>query len=79
MQSELIWRTVFKTRVHAKNAIGQYIDAFYNPNRRHSSLRHKCPIKLKRQAITSAKSLYLVRNSSITLLSHKFELPANPI
>lgn len=38
LKSELVWRTVFQTRAGAKAAIGRYIDGFYNPVRRHSTL-----------------------------------------
>ncbi|MBB3175062.1 transposase InsO family protein [Endobacter medicaginis] len=38
LKSELVWRTVFMTRADAKTVIGRYIDGFYNPVRRHSSL-----------------------------------------
>ncbi|WP_264813539.1 integrase core domain-containing protein, partial [Gluconacetobacter sacchari] len=38
LKSELVWRTIFLTRQDAENAIGRYIDSFYNPVRRHSSL-----------------------------------------
>jgi len=41
IKSELIWRTSFQTRQQAKNALGRYIDGFYNPVRRHSSLGYK--------------------------------------
>jgi len=44
IKSELIWRTSFQTRQQAKNALGRYIDGFYNPVRRHSSLGYKSPI-----------------------------------
>ena len=44
IKSELIWRTSFMTRLEAKAAIGQYIDGFYNPRRRHSALGYKSPI-----------------------------------
>ncbi|WP_429925424.1 IS3 family transposase (plasmid) [Agrobacterium vitis] len=47
IKSELVWRTVFKTRTQAEIAIGQYIDAFYNPKRRHSSLGYKSPIQFE--------------------------------
>ena len=47
IKSELIWRTLFKTRLQAEIAIGQYIDAFYNPKRRHSSLGFKSPIQFE--------------------------------
>ncbi len=44
IKSELVWRTRFQTRHQAKNAIGRYIDGFYNPTRRHSALGYKSPI-----------------------------------
>ena len=43
IKSELIWRTAFATRDQANNAIGQYIEGFYNPRRRHSSLGYVSP------------------------------------
>lgn len=41
--SELIWRTAFTTRDQASKAIGQYIEEFYNPRRRNSSLGYVSP------------------------------------
>jgi len=43
IKSELIWRTAFTTRAEASKAIGQYIEGFYNPRRRHSSLGYVSP------------------------------------
>lgn len=43
IKSELIWRTAFTTREQATNAIGQYVEGFYNPRRRHSSLGYISP------------------------------------
>jgi len=43
IKSELIWRTAFSSRDEASKAIGQYIEGFYNPRRRHSSLGYKSP------------------------------------
>jgi len=43
IKSELIWRTAFATRNQAKQAIGKYIEGFYNPRRRHSSLSYVSP------------------------------------
>ena len=43
IKSELIWRTAFTSRDQASKAIGQYIEGFYNPRRRHSSLGYKSP------------------------------------
>lgn len=44
IKSELIWRTAFTTRDQASKAIGQYIEGFYNPRRRHSSLGYVSPV-----------------------------------
>ena len=41
IKSELVWRTRFQSRQHAENAIGRYIDGFYNPTRRHSALGYQ--------------------------------------
>jgi putative transposase len=43
IKSELIWRTAFTTRSFATKAIGEYIEGFYNPRRRHSSLGYVSP------------------------------------
>ena len=49
LKSELVWRTVFLTRKEAETAIGNYIDSFYNPVRRHSSLDFASPAAYERQ------------------------------
>jgi putative transposase len=50
LKSELVWRTVFQTRAEAKQAIGRYIDGFYNPVRRHSTLDFVSPVQFERLA-----------------------------
>jgi len=50
LKSELVWRTVFQTRAEAKEAIGRYIDGFYNPVRRHSTLDYLSPVQFERMA-----------------------------
>jgi putative transposase len=49
-KSELACRTVFQTRAEAKEAIGRYIDGFYNPVRRHSTLDYLSPVPFERAA-----------------------------
>jgi putative transposase len=48
LKSELVWRTVFQSRAEAKEAIGRYIDGFYNPVRRHSTLGFISPVQFER-------------------------------
>lgn len=50
IKSELVWRTVFYTRVEAGYAILRYIDGFYNPVRRHSALDYRSPAQFERTA-----------------------------
>ena len=50
LKAELIWRTVFQTRAQAEEAIARYIDGFYNPIRRHSTLDFISPAQFERQA-----------------------------
>src|ERR1700675_118888 len=50
LKSELVWRTVFYTRQEADQAIGRYIDGFYNPVRRHSALDFTSPAQLAKTA-----------------------------
>ena len=48
LKSEVVWRTVFYTRAQAKHAIARYIDGFYNPIRRHSSLGYISPVQFEK-------------------------------
>ena len=50
LKSEMIWKTVFQTRHEAQTAIARYIDGFYNPIRRHSSLDYMSPAQFERMA-----------------------------
>jgi putative transposase len=51
LKSELVWRTVFSTRNEAERAIARYIDAFYNPVRRHSALDYLSPTQFEKLAL----------------------------
>ena len=50
LKAELIWRHNWTTRRQAESAIFQYINGFYNPRRRHSSLGGKSPLAFERKA-----------------------------
>ena len=55
IKSELIWRTSYASRGQATNAIGSYIEGFYNPRRRHSSLGYKSPTAFETAFRTTAR------------------------
>jgi len=50
IKAELIWRRTWQTRRQAETAIFEYINGFYNPRRRHSTLGGKSPIQFERKA-----------------------------
>lgn len=43
LKTELLYRAVWPTRQHARTAIFQYVEGFYNPRRRHSTLGFDSP------------------------------------
>ena len=45
MQIELLNRKKWRTRVDLANAIFEYIEIFYNRQRRHSQLEYSTPIE----------------------------------
>ena len=49
IKAELIWRQSWQTRRQAETAIFQYINGFYNPRRKHSTLGWKSPVAFERK------------------------------
>jgi transposase InsO family protein len=49
LKLELIYRSAFKTRAEARTAIFDFIEAFYNRRRLHSSLNYLCPVDFENQ------------------------------
>jgi putative transposase len=46
LKNELVHRTTFPTREHARKAIARYIEVFYNRKRLHSALGYRTPIEV---------------------------------
>lgn len=53
IKTELINRRRFKTKDEARMAIFTYIEAFYNPRRRHSGLGQKSPAAYEKMLVTA--------------------------
>jgi transposase InsO family protein len=53
MQIELLNRKEWKTRVEMANAIFEYIEIFYNRQRRHSSIGYRIPIEYELRSETT--------------------------
>lgn len=47
MQTELLDRQRWRTRVELANAIFEYIEGFYNQRRRHSTLDYMTPVQFE--------------------------------
>lgn len=45
MQIELLDRRTWNTRAELANAIFEWIEAWYNPRRRHSALGYRSPVE----------------------------------
>jgi putative transposase len=50
LKTELVYRRNFKTREEAKRAIFEWIETWYNRERRHSSLNYMTPVEYERLA-----------------------------
>jgi transposase InsO family protein len=51
LKMELVYRTSFATRQEARAAIFEYIEVFYNRQRRHSTLGYLSPVDYERAAL----------------------------
>jgi putative transposase len=52
LECELIDRTRFPTQAEARLAVFDYIEGWYNPHRRHSSIDYHSPIEFERRYLT---------------------------
>jgi putative transposase len=47
LKNELVHRTAFPTRRHARRAIAEYVEVFYNRQRLHSGLNYQTPTEIE--------------------------------
>lgn len=52
LERELLNRRRFKTQTEARMAVFQWIEGWYNPHRRHSSLGYLSPVNYERRLPT---------------------------
>lgn len=50
LKTERIGKKVYRTRAQAKADVFDYVECFYNPTRRHSTLGYLSPIDFEREA-----------------------------
>ena len=53
LERELLNRRCFKTQTEARMAVFEWIEGWYNPHRRHSSLGYLSPINYERRLLTT--------------------------
>jgi putative transposase len=56
LEWELIQRCDWRTRDEARTAIFKYLELWYNPRRRHSSLGYLSPVEYEQQLVSRAKA-----------------------
>ena len=49
LKIELVYQTQWRTRHEASSALFEYIELFYNRQRRHSALGYLCPIEFEQR------------------------------
>ena len=54
LECELIDQTTFRTHAEAKLAVFEFIEGWYNPHRRHSSIDYLSPVNYERRLQTAA-------------------------
>ena len=54
LETELIERKLFTNQAEARMAVFDFIEAWYNPHRRHSALGHMSPLNYERRHATAA-------------------------
>ena len=53
LKTELIYHEQYATRIKASASIFEYIEVFYNRQRRHSTIGYACPEEYERMALAS--------------------------
>jgi len=74
LERELLSRRRFKTQAEAKMAVFEWIEGWYNPHRRHSSLGYRSPVNYERahqRSNQETKSFYRLRRQ--TALAEEIE------
>jgi len=56
VKEECVYRSTFETRSQARTTLFEYLETFYNPTRRHSSLGYLSPLNYEQRGKTSLPS-----------------------
>jgi putative transposase len=78
LEREVIDRHRFRSQVEARMAVFTWIESWYNPHRRHSSLGYRSPMNYERQALGHPAGESLRQNSVLLPLTRQTALRAYP-
>ena len=56
LECELLDRTIFKTQAEGRLGVFDFIEGFYNPQRRHSRIDHLCPMGYERRYYSTPRN-----------------------
>lgn len=56
LKNELVYRTVFPTKDHARRAVARFIEVFYNRKRIHSGLDYRTPAEVMQELLTTPQA-----------------------
>jgi len=56
LKHEEVYRTEYRNMVHARAAIGEFLEKVYNEKRRHSALDYRSPVQFERTLVTRTDS-----------------------
>jgi len=65
LERELLNRRRFKSQAEAKMAVFEWIEGWYNPHRRHSSLGYRSPVNYERGTRGEARRMTMTLNRSL--------------
>jgi putative transposase len=74
LEREIIDRHRFRSQVEARMAVFTWIESWYNPHRRHSSLGYRSPMNYERQALTHQAAQSLRHSSPLLPLTRQTAL-----
>ena len=57
LERELLNRRIFKTQTEARMAVFEWIEGWYNPHRRHSSLGYVSPVNYERKMMIQTETV----------------------
>jgi putative transposase len=76
LEREVIDRTRFRSQIEARMAVFTWIESWYNPHRRHSSLGYRSPMNYERQALGHPSGESLRQNPALLPLTRQTALRA---